>query len=87
MRIPPMKRTGLNLVLGLGLAACSEHASEASVLQHFQTHLQSLCGQSYLGRVTSTDPQDENWRKEVLTLGPVSCPDSVTTILGGGRHT
>jgi len=81
MRIPPMKRTGLNLVLGLGLAACSEPASEASVLQHFQTHLQSLCGQSYLGRVTSTDPQDENWRKEVLTLGPVSCPDSVTTIL------
>jgi len=25
--------------------------------------------------------QDENWRKETLTLGPVRCPDKLTTVL------
>jgi len=35
--------------------------------------LQSLCGKTYIGNVVSTDPQDEDWRKETLTLGPVKC--------------
>jgi len=33
----------------------------------------SLCGNTYKGAVTSKDPQDEDWRKEVLVLGPVNC--------------
>jgi len=68
-------------ILALGLAACSNSSPADAPLQQFQTHLQSLCGQSYLGQVTSTDPQDENWRKETLTLGPVTCPDTFTTVL------
>ncbi len=31
--------------------------------------------------MTSTDPQDEDWRKEILSLGPVNCPDNQTTVL------
>lgn len=61
-------------------AACSGSSSTPPLVE-FQTQLQSLCGQSFEGNVTSLDPQDENWRKEVLTLGPVTCPDSNTTVL------
>ena len=67
-----------------GLAACLSSCSapeKPRPLEGFQDQLQSLCGQTYTGRVTSSDPQDENWRKEVLTLGPVSCPNRLTTIL------
>ena len=71
----------LTLILPLSLGACSNESAEDAPLKQFQTHLQSLCGHSYLGQVTSTDPQDENWRKEALTLGPVTCPDKDTTVL------
>lgn len=71
----------LTLILPLSLGACSNESAEDAPLKQFQTHLQSLCGHSYLGQVTSTDPQDENWRKEALTLGPVTCPDTSTTVL------
>lgn len=64
----------------LGLTACSG-PDAASPLTEFQAHLQSLCGNTFEGNVTSTDPQDEDWRKEVLTLGPVICPNGVTTVL------
>ena len=67
-------------IMGLGLAACSNQLTDRPLVE-FQTHLSSLCGQTFEGRVTSTDPQDEDWRKEVLTLGPVTCPDTSTTVL------
>lgn len=57
----------------LGLAACSQPAAE--IAQSGPEHLlQSLCGNSYQGKVVSTDAVDEDWRAEVLTLGPVRCP-------------
>jgi len=64
----------------VAIAACSGQ-NTAAPLTGFQTHLQSLCGQVFEGQVTSTDAVDEDWRKEVLTLGPVSCPDDNTTVL------
>lgn len=64
----------------LGLSACGGQESPRP-LDTFQVGLQSLCGQTVTGRVTSSDPQDEDWRKEVLTLGPVSCPNAQTTVL------
>jgi len=66
--------------VALVLAACSGPKPETS-LAGFQAHLQNLCGKTFQGRVSSTDPQDEDWRKEVLTLGPVTCPDMNTTVL------
>ena len=61
-------------------AACSAPQEKTSLIE-FQANLQSLCGMVVKGQVTSTDPQDEDWRNEVLTLGPVSCPNAVTTVL------
>ena len=41
----------------------------------------SLCGQTYTGKVVSNDPQDDDWRKEVLTIGPVNCTTSDTILI------
>ena len=68
------------LSAALGVSACSD-ANPVLPLTEFQSHLQSLCGKTFEGRVTSTDPQDEDWRKERLTLGPMTCPNDLTTIL------
>ena len=73
-------KSGFLVSAALAVAACSGPGSNAP-LKEFQSHLQSLCGKTFEGRVTSTDPQDENWRKEVLTLGPVTCPNAETTVL------
>ena len=77
-----MKRFTLSMAAcaALILVGCSAPADTSS-LTAFQTHLQNLCGNTYEGQVTSSDPQDEDWRKEVLTLGPVSCPNGDTTVL------
>jgi len=68
------------LSAGLFVTACSGTSGEGALTQ-FQTHLHSLCGKTFMGQVTSTDPQDEDWRKEALALGPVTCPDDNTTVL------
>lgn len=79
-----MKRLPVkSLTIGFGmslLVGCAAPSNQTS-LTEFKAQLQSLCGQSFEGLVTSQDPQDVDWRKEVLTLGPVSCPDDVTTVL------
>lgn len=63
------------------LATACSGPSGGSPLTEFQTHLQGLCGKTFEGAVTSTDAVDADWRKEVLTLGPVSCPNGETTVL------
>ena len=75
-----LKTYALSVLATALLSACSG-APSVSPLIEFQTHLQSLCGKTVQGRVTSTDQQDESWRKSVLTLGPVSCPNAETTVL------
>lgn len=72
--------TSLAVGLGMGMTACSAPAKQTT-LTEFNAHLQSLCGQSFEGFVTSQDPQDADWRKETLMLGPVICPDDGTTVL------
>ena len=78
----PLKSLSFTAVVmsGMAVAACAGPSSSGS-LTEFQTHLQSLCGKTFMGQVTSTDPQDEDWRKEALTLGPVTCPNGDTTVL------
>ena len=63
------------------LASGCSVADQNPTLKSFQTKLQSLCDKSFEGLVTSTDPQDEDWRQEILTLGPVACLDENTTRL------
>lgn len=45
-------------------------------MAEFDTKMRTLCGNIYTGQVVSEDPEDEDWRKATLTLGPVSCSDA-----------
>lgn len=42
----------------------------------FFDNLSQLCGNSYNGKVTSADPQDEDWIKEVLTIHIRDCSET-----------
>lgn len=68
------------------LAACTDIPEETS-LSSFHNSVQSLCGQSFEGKVISTDAADEDWRKEVLTLGPITCvsPEMISMALAVGE--
>ncbi len=58
----------------LSLTACSMTIGEDEPkASDFLKALSPLCGQTYTGAVVSDDPQDEDWRQEVLTLGPIQC--------------
>lgn len=73
---------GVSAALGLAsiLAACGSPQNETAVSQ-FHDSIQALCGHSFEGAVISTDPADENWRKEILTLGPITClSDELTSM-------
>lgn len=62
-------------IVALALSACaaSENDTATDGTQAFLDNLQSLCGNSYTGKVTSQDAADADWRAEVLTVGPIEC--------------
>ena len=64
-------------IVGLFFLSTCELAETANSPnpEDFLAALSPLCNQTYLGKVVSDDPQDEDWRKEVLTLGPIGCSD------------
>jgi hypothetical protein len=70
------------------LLACSGEVSAEKMTkddtlspqQAFLVNLKALCGQSFTGAVVSDDPQDADWRSEVLTVGPISCTDSASVM-------
>lgn len=39
----------------------------------FMGNLTALCGKSYAGKVVTNDPQDADWKKEVLTMYVSEC--------------
>lgn len=59
------------------LTACSVggDAGDTDTASDFLKALSPLCGKTYIGAVVSDDPQDEDWRQEVLTLGPIECSE------------
>ncbi len=67
-------------LLGLSAALIACEAPQSDTNTHpqnlFFDSLSELCGNSYNGRVTSTDPQDEDWAKEVLTIYVRDCSDT-----------
>lgn len=50
-------------------------------LQNVMADISALCGETLQGKVTSNDPQDEDWRQEVLVLGPISCSDETEIVM------
>jgi len=72
------------LLLGiLILTGCAHVTPNSSNL------FSSLCEQTFTGKVVSDDPQDDDWRKEVLTIGPVNCAtgNTVSIPLAVGTNT
>ena len=66
-------RHSMVLLVTLALPACT--APTPDTRSAFLDSLQPLCGNTYSGSVTSSDPQDADWRAAALTLGPVECGD------------
>ena len=60
-------------IVGVCLSACTAPTPDTRAA--FLDSLQPLCGNTYSGDVTSSDPQDADWREAALTLGPVECED------------
>lgn len=65
------------------LTACAHQTNQSENL------FRSLCGNTYAGKVVSQDPQDEDWRKEKLVLGPIKCnaADNIEMPLAVGANT
>jgi len=61
-------------------SACTTPQKPSPILEFYET-VQTLCGQSFSGRVISEDAVDEAWRQEALTLGPVTCDEAEMTRL------
>ena len=70
-----MKLLCSGLLASLLLAGCQK-----SPQCQFSYNLATLCGQSLTGSVVSDDPQDADWRKEALIVGPVKCADDLITM-------
>ena len=73
--------TSLAVGLGMGMTACSAPAKQTPLTEFQTLTCNPSAARSFEGLVTSQDPQDADWRKETLTLGPVICPDDGTTVL------
>lgn len=70
-----------NILLGgaaIALTAC-QSASEAPQ-DAFMSNLSQLCGQTLMGKVVSQDAADADWRKNELTVGPISCEGNLVTM-------
>jgi len=63
----------LSASLGITLTACLPQQSEPPL--GFFNNLSELCGNSYAGKVISTDPQDADWAKETLIMHVRDCSD------------
>jgi len=56
-------------LFALLLTACNGPAAQDEFVQN----LMPLCGQSFAGKVVSTDAVDADWRSADIIAGPVSC--------------
>jgi len=63
----------MSLALSMALAGCADTPLPEDA---FMKQVSTLCGQTYTGAVISEQAVDADWRKAVLTLGPVVCDDA-----------
>lgn len=71
-------RTILACGVAVALTAC-QSAGEAPQ-DAFMSNLSQLCGQTLTGNVVSQDVADADWRKNELTVGPISCEGNLVTM-------
>jgi hypothetical protein len=61
--------------LALALAACASSSAPASPQDQFFGNLRALCGQSFAGRVVTTDAADANFASQPLVMQVRECSD------------
>lgn len=70
--------SSLAVVAALTLSACATTPRAGSAHDVFLSRLNALCGQSFEGRVVTTDPADDDFRKSRLVMQVRDCaPDEV----------
>lgn len=63
----------LTLAAALVLGACASTPAPASPQDQFFAHLSALCGQSFAGRVVTTDAADANFASQPLVMQVREC--------------
>jgi hypothetical protein len=64
----------------LSLAACASASAPASPQDAFFTNLRALCGQSFAGRVVTTDAADANFASQALIMQVRECSEDEVRI-------
>lgn len=70
-----IRRAFISAALALGVSACAA-APTASPQDQFFANLRALCGQSFEGRVVTTDAADASFASERLVMQVRECSDS-----------
>lgn len=70
-----MKRTLLAGALALALGACASAPVPVSPQDQFFANLRALCGQSFAGRVVTTEAADAAFASEALVMQVRECSD------------
>jgi hypothetical protein len=64
----------------LALAACANTTAPASPQEAFFANLRALCGQSFAGRVVTTDAADASFANQPLVMHVRECSDDVIRV-------
>lgn len=74
-----IRRAFIGVALALGVSACAT-APAASPQDQFFANLHALCGQSFEGRVVTTDAADASFASERLVMQVRECSDDVIRV-------
>lgn len=75
-----IRRLFAGAALALVLSACASTSVPASPQDAFFANLRALCGQSFAGRVVTTDAADASFASEPLVMQVRECSDDVIRV-------
>ncbi len=75
-----IRRLFAGAALALALGACASASAPASPQDAFFANLRALCGQSFEGRVVTTDAADATFASERLVMQVRECSDDVIRV-------
>jgi hypothetical protein len=75
-----LRTTFLAAALGASLAACANTPAPASPQDAFFANLRALCGQSFAGRVVTTDAADASFASQPLVMQVRECSGDVIRV-------
>lgn len=70
------RRALLAAAAAFALASCASTAAPSSPQDQFFSNLRALCGQSFAGRVVTTDAADTNFASQPLVMQVRECSDT-----------